>query len=399
MTGWIDQGTDRDGHRVTDSGRRRDGKRQRTATGATGTTPRSNVTATADSSDRAVVRSAMIDAPTRSDAMTGSDEGLGRRTARGVPGVVLRSYGLWYDVQLSGEPRVLLATIKGSLKRFRLRTDPVAVGDQVSVIDVGENEGQIEWRAPRTGVLSRPTRSAEAIEQVILANGDQVIFFFSLRFPEPHLRMLDRFLVLAEAQHLPPRIAINKLDLAAADPGPDGQPIGLDGARALAEEMFRDYRNVYPLHFLSVADGYGVEELRAALTGKVTAIAGPSGVGKSSLLNAIDPTGERLIGAVSAANRKGRHTTIGTQLYRIAPRTFVADTPGMRSLAMSAVPGEQLPECYPEFRPFLGQCYYDDCEHLDEPDCAVIAATGRGEIGRERYESYAALRREANETR
>ncbi len=311
--------------------------------------------------------------------------------------MVLRSYGLWYDVQLSGEPRVLLATIKGSLKRFRLRTDPIAVGDQVSVIDVGENEGQIEWRAPRTGVLSRPTRSAEAIEQVILANGDQVIFFFSLRFPEPHLRMLDRFLVLAEAQHLPPRIAINKLDLAAADPGPDGQPIGLDGARVLAEEHFRDYRNVYPLHFLSVADGYGVDALRAALTGKVTAIAGPSGVGKSSLLNAIDPTGERLIGDVSAANRKGRHTTIGTQLYRIAPGTFVADTPGMRSLAMSAVAGEQLPECFPEFRPVLGQCYYDDCEHLDEPDCAVIAATDRGEIGRERYESYAALRREANQ--
>ncbi len=341
----------------------------------------------------------MTDTPTLPDASTGSGEALGRQTPRGVPGIVLRSYGLWYDVQLSGEPRVLLATIKGSLKRFRLRTDPIAVGDRVSVIDVGENEGQIEWRAPRTGVLSRPTRSAEAIEQVILANADQVIFFFSLRFPEPHLRMLDRFLVLAEAQRLPPAIAINKLDLAAADPGPDGQPIGLDGARALAVETFRDYRDVYPLHFLSVADGYGVDELRAALTGKVTAIAGPSGVGKSSLLNAIDPHGERLIGDVSAANRKGRHTTIGTQLYRIAPLTFVADTPGMRSLAMNAVPGEDLPECYPEFRPLLGQCYYDDCEHLDEPDCAIIAATDRGEIGRERYESYAALRREANETR
>ncbi len=347
------------------------------------------------SSDRAVVRPAMTDAPVQ-PAMDGQPAAeLGRLSGRGLPGVVLRSYGLWYDVQLTGEPRVLLATIKGSLKRFRLRTDPVAVGDHVSVIDVGENEGQIEWRAPRTGVLSRLARETNDTEQVILANADQVIFFFSLRFPEPHLRMMDRFLVLAEARGLPARIAINKLDLAAAEPGPDGAPLGMGGARALAEATFRDYAGVYPLHFLSVAAGYGVDELRAALAGKVTAIAGPSGVGKSSLLNAIDPTGERLIGDVSAANRKGRHTTIGTQLYRIAPETFVADTPGMRALAMHAVPGEQLPECYPEFRPFLGECYYDDCEHLDEPDCAVIAAVAAGTISQERYESYAALRREA----
>ena len=321
-------------------------------------------------------------------------EGLGRQTPRGRPGVVLRAYGLWYDVQLADEPRVLLATMKGSLKRYRLRTDPVAVGDRVSVIDVGENEGQIEWRAPRTGVLSRLARNTGDIEQVILANADQVVFAFSLRFPDPHPRMLDRFLVLAEARGLPARVAINKLDLAATDPGRDGMPIGLDGARAMAEDMFREYRGVYPLHFLSVEDGYGIDEFRAMLAGKVTAIAGPSGVGKSSLLNVIDPVGERLIGHVSEANRKGRHTTIGTQLYRIGPETFVADTPGMRSLAMNAVPAGELPDCYPEFRPFIGQCYYDDCEHVDEPDCAVIAAAERGEIGPERYEGYAALRRE-----
>lgn len=346
----------------------------------------------------------MADAPSvlTGDAPNDNPD-LGRRSARGQDGVVLRSYGLWYDVQLTGEARVLLATVKGSLKRFRLQTDPIAVGDHVSVIDVGENEGQIEWRAPRRGVLSRLARDTREQEQVILANADQVIFAFALRFPEPHLRMLDRFLVLAEARGLPARIMINKLDLAAAEPGPGtqvpGEPIGMDGARALAETTFADYVGVYPLHFVSVVTGDGVDELRAALTGKVTAIAGPSGVGKSSLLNAIDPEGERLIGAVSSANRKGRHTTIGTQLYRIAPGTFVADTPGMRSLAMHAVPAEQLPDCYPEFRPFLGACYYDDCEHLDEPDCAVIAATGRGEIARERYESYAALRREAEADR
>lgn len=391
---------------MTAGGRRRGGRRNGPdAGGRQGGGRHREETVPATSSRRAVVRSALADAPslTAGDDAPNDNPDLGRRSARGQDGVVLRSYGLWYDVQLTAEARVLLATVKGSLKRFRLQTDPIAVGDHVSVIDVGENEGQIEWRAPRRGVLSRLARDTREQEQVILANADQVVFAFALRFPEPHLRMLDRFLVLAEARGLPARIMVNKLDLAAAESGPGtqvpGEPIGMDGARALAEATFADYARVYPLHFVSVVTGDGVDDLRAALTGKVTAIAGPSGVGKSSLLNAIDPEGERLIGAVSSANRKGRHTTIGTQLYRIAPGTFVADTPGMRSLAMHAVPAEQLPECYPEFRPFLGACYYDDCEHLDEPDCAVIAATHRSEIARERYESYAALRREAEADR
>ena len=343
-----------------------------------------------------MARQSLAEAPSRPTTDPDAGEGLGRRTARGLAGVVLRAYGLWYDVQLLDEPRVLLATIKGSLKRVRLRTDVVAVGDHVSVIDVGESEGQIEWVAPRTGVLSRLARNTRDTEQVILANAEQVVFVFALRFPEPHPRMLDRFLVLAEVRGLPARVAINKIDLAASDFGPDGQPIGIDGALALAAETFRDYAGVYPVHLLSVADGVGLGELRAALDGKVSAIAGPSGVGKSSLLNALDPAGDRLIGDVSAANRKGRHTTTGTQLYRIGPQTFVADTPGMRALAMHAVPPDKLPECYPEFRPFLGQCYYDDCEHLDEPGCAVreAVARGRGEISQGRYDSYAALRRE-----
>lgn len=295
-------------------------------------------------------------------------------------------------MQLFDEPRVLLATVKGSLRRERRRTDIVAVGDHVSVVDVGEGEGQIEWVAPRRGVLSRLARHTTDVEQVILANADQVLFAFALRFPEPHLRMLDRFLVLAEARNLPARIVVNKLDLAADDMSPDGVPLGMDGARALAETMFRDYIGVYPMHFLSVEKNYGVEELRGVLEGKVSVIAGPSGVGKSSLLNALDPAGERLIGEVSEANRKGRHTTVATQLYQIGPGTFLADTPGMRALAMHGVPAEELPNYFPEFRPFMNDCYYEDCAHIDEPDCAIMDAVERGEISKARYESYVALR-------
>lgn len=341
------------------------------------------------------MRHALDEAPTFTSTEQPEADGAGgwgRISAAGRPGVVLRAYGKWYDVQLLDEPRVLLATVKGSLKRERRRTDLVAVGDRVSVIDVGEGEGQIEWVAPRRGVLSRPARNTTDVEQVIMANADQVLFVFALRFPEPHLRMLDRFLVLAEDRQLPARIVVNKIDLAADDLSPDGIPLGLEGARHLAEDLFRDYLGIYPVHFISVKEGYGLAELREALEGKVSVVAGPSGVGKSSLLNALDPAGERLVGAVSEANRKGRHTTVGTQLYRIGPGTFVADTPGMRALAMHGVAPENLPNCFPEFRPYMDECYFEDCAHIDEPDCAVIAAVERGEISRARYESYVALR-------
>ena len=304
----------------------------------------------------------------------------------GLPGVVIRAYGKYFDVQLHDEPRVLLCTVRGALKRERRRTDLIAVGDRVWVSDVGEGEGQIEAIAPRTRVLSRLARLTEDVEQVILANPDQVLFLFAVREPEPHRRMLDRFLVMAEARGLPAIVGVNKMDL-------DG-PAPADG-RSRAEAIFGDYRRYYPVRFLSVVTGRGLDELRADLVGKVTAVAGPSGVGKSSLLNALDPTGNREVGAISAATGKGRHTTSATRLYRIAgeAETFVADTPGIRALALYGVPTETLDECFPEFRSYLGRCFYADCTHLHEPGCAVREALAEGAFSQARYESYAALRR------
>ena len=123
-------------------------------------------------------------------------------------------------------------------------------------------------------------------------------------------------------------------------------------------------------------------------------MAGPSGVGKSSLLNALDPEGRRVVGDISSATGKGRHTTTATQLYRIAedPPTFVADTPGIRSIMFHGVPPEELPRCFPEFRPYLGECFYPDCTHVHEPDCAVREAVDGGAIPIQRYESYVSLR-------
>jgi ribosome biogenesis GTPase len=302
-------------------------------------------------------------------------------TAR--PAVVVRAFGKYFASELRDEPAVLLATVRGSLKRQRRRTDLVAVGDRVWVTDVGEGEGVIEAVEPRVRVLARLARGTEDVEQVILANPDQALFLFAVREPEPHRRMLDRFLVLAESRRLPAIIGINKVDLDC----PEGD------RPSRVEEIFGDYLAIYPVVRTSVVTGEGLDELRSCLDNKVTAIAGPSGAGKSSLLNVLHPEVTRTVGEISTATGKGRHTTTATQLYRLGPETYVADTPGIRALALQGVTPEELDWCYPELRPYLGACFYADCTHLHEPGCAVIAAVESGAVSRHRYESYATLRR------
>lgn len=300
------------------------------------------------------------------------------------PGYVVRAFGKFFSVQLRDEPRALLSTVRGSVRRERRRTDLVAVGDRVWVTDVGEGEGQIEAVEPRTSVLARLARRTEDTEQVILANPDQALFLFAVRHPEPHLRLLDRFLVLAESRNLPAIVGVNKIDRDEGEPGE---------AERCAREFFHDYEAVYPVEFLSVKRGDGLERLRARLTGKLTVVAGPSGAGKSSLLNRLDPGRERTVGEISQATGKGRHTTTATEIFRVDQTTYVADTPGIRALALHGIAPEELDECFPELRPFLDGCFYADCTHLHEPGCAVRAALAAGDIPPARYESYASLRR------
>jgi ribosome biogenesis GTPase / thiamine phosphate phosphatase len=302
-----------------------------------------------------------------------------------LPGVVVRAYGKFFTVALA-DGRELLSTVKGVLKRHRRGTDLVAVGDRVFVRDVGEGEGRIESVEPRTRTLSRLARHTNDVEQIILANPDQALFLFAVRNPEPHLRLLDRFLVMAESRSLPAIIGVNKMDLDVS--GADDEP-------SLARSLFDGYRDIYPVYYLSAKTGQGIAELRQALNGKITAVAGPSGVGKSSLLNVLDPTRDRAVGAISAATGKGRHTTTATVLHRIPDeaQTFVADTPGIRALSLQGVASDELDQFFPEMRPYFGQCRYADCSHVSEPGCAVQAAVDAGKVQRARYESYVSLRR------
>ncbi len=323
----------------------------------------------------------------RSDARTvaGGAETSRPLPAEARPGTIIRAYGKFFDVAPRDGGPPLLSTVRGGLKRERRKTDLVAVGDRVMVTDLGGGEGQIERVEPRVRTLGRLARQTDDVEQVILANPDQALFLFAPREPTPHLRMLDRFLVLAESRQIPALIGVNKIDLD--DPTPDGG--------SLAHALFDVYEAHYPVFYLSAATGEGVPALREALAGKITAVAGPSGVGKSSLLNRLDPEGARAVGALSVATGKGRHTTSATILRRIPGMsdTYVADTPGIRSLALHGVPPVELDAFFPEFRPYLGTCFYPDCTHLHEPGCAVQEAVAEGVIPRARYDSYAALRR------
>jgi ribosome biogenesis GTPase / thiamine phosphate phosphatase len=313
---------------------------------------------------------ARIAAPlTRQDARR-----LGRDAL--LPGTVLRARSGFYTVDTDDGP-TLEARLRGALKRERRATDLAVIGDRVLVQRLPDGTGVIEAVEPRLNRFSRrqPGPRGTWKEDVLLANLDQVLVVFACAHPTPHLRMLDRFLVVAEHNEIPAVIVANKVDL-----------VGLSAAEAI----FAIYRTVgYALHLVSAREGIGVEEVAEQLAGSVSVVTGPSGVGKSTLLNAIQP-GLRIETAdVSEAIGKGRHTTTAAELHRLeAGHGYVADTPGLRELGLWQIPPEELAWCFPEFRPHLGSCGFNDCRHLTEPRCAVRAAVAAGEVSESRHDSY-----------
>ena len=261
------------------------------------------------------------------------------------------------------------------------RTMKLAVGDEVTLErDERDESWVISEIAPRRSQLARRAPGGGYGERVVAANVDQVVVVFAAARPEPHPRMLDRFLVIAEANELAARIVINKVDL-----------VGEDTAAA----RFADYERAgYPLHFTSVARGIGVEPLRDALAGRSSVLTGPSGVGKSSMINALFPGLGLRVGEISASVNKGRHTTVGGFAHPLPGGGFVIDTPGLREVGMWSVPSEHVDRLFPELRPWLEQCRFADCSHVIEPDCAVRDAVQRGDLSAARYDSYQRLRDE-----
>jgi len=296
---------------------------------------------------------------------------------RDYPGLIVRSQSGFFTVQTDNG--MLTCHLRGRLKQGKHVGDIAAVGDRVQVTCQSDGTGSIEAVEPRRSSLVRlDPRPQGVYQQVILANPDQAVFVFACARPTPRLRMLDRFLVIAEKQGLPAVIIANKIDLVG---------------REQAEKMFGFYPAIgYPVIYACAYTGQGVEELRGRMTGKVSALAGPSGVGKSSLLNAVQPGLGLAVREISEAFQKGRHTTSVRQLFPLDGGGYVADTPGMRSLVLWDTEPEELDGYFPELAPLVAKCQFSDCNHKTEPGCAVREAVKAGRVHPQRYDSYLRLR-------
>ncbi|HEY8309157.1 MAG TPA: ribosome small subunit-dependent GTPase A [Gemmatimonadaceae bacterium] len=291
--------------------------------------------------------------------------------------------GVWQVRIDTGELRE--ASLRGRLKLVSDSGVKLSVGDNVRVLEAERGDGwMITEIIPRFSQLARREPGGRAGERVVVANLDQVVVVFAAANPEPHPRMLDRFLVIAEANSLVSRVVINKSELA---------PESTTRAR------FADYEAAgYPVHFTSVVQHVGLEELHVALDGRTSALSGPSGVGKSSLMNSLYPGLNLRVGEISESVNKGRHTTVGAVMHPLPRGGYVADTPGLREVGVWGLDPVDLPDCFPEFRPFIHDCRFGNCSHLSEPGCAVIAAVAAGAVSAARYDSYSKLRVELEET-
>ena len=293
-------------------------------------------------------------------------------TKRGLI-VKAQSGFFWVD---TGEG-IIVCQLRGKLKQGRAIGDIATLGDHVTITVLDDGSGVVENVAERKQALVRlDPRPQGEYQQVLLANADQVVFVFACANPNPKLRMLDRFLVIAEKQGIPIVIVANKIDLVEN-----------------AKDSFNLYENIgYRVIYTSAKTGEGLEELREVLRNKISALAGPSGVGKSSLLNELQPGLGLAVNEISKVMNKGRHTTVTRQMFAFEGGGYVADTPGWKSLALWDTEAAEIDAYFPELRDLVPHCQFSDCTHIHEPGCAVRAALQAGAIHPERYDSYLRLR-------
>jgi len=300
-----------------------------------------------------------------------------------LQGLIIKAQSGFFTVEIA--PRrhsdagqgFIVCQLRGKLKQGRATGDIAALGDKVRITVLEDGSGVIEEVEERKQAIVRlDPRPQGEYQQVLLANADQAVFVFACAHPRPKLRMLDRFLVIAEKQGVTPIIVANKVDLVDAP-----------------KDIFCMYEDIgYRVIYTSTQTNEGIDELKSALAGKISAFAGPSGVGKSSLLNVLHPKLDLEVGEVSQAMKKGTHTTVTREMFALEGGGYVADTPGWKSLALWDTEPEEMEAYFPELRDLVQDCQFSDCTHTHEPKCAVLAAVKDGRVHPERFESFLRLR-------
>ncbi|MBR2025594.1 MAG: ribosome small subunit-dependent GTPase A [Alistipes sp.] len=289
-----------------------------------------------------------------------------------IEGLVMRATGSWYEVLHEGE--ILRCRMRGKLRLRGVRsTNPIVVGDTVACECGEDGEWVIVDIAPRHNYIIRRASNLSKESHIIAANIDRAMLVVTLVEPVTATEFVDRFLVTCEAYKVPVTILLAKIDL-------------------LSEEAIAEFHRIYEgagyeVIDISATQGIGVERVKEMLTGKTTLLSGNSGVGKSTLIGAIDPTIEIRTGEISDSFHKGKHTTTFSTMYRTADG-FIIDTPGVKGFGLIDIDDKELWHYFPEMISRAGECRFFNCTHTHEPHCAVVAAVESGEISYSRYESY-----------
>lgn len=305
-------------------------------------------------------------------------------------GLVVKDQSGFFEVEAE-DRHTYTCRLRGRLMEEAHSSDIAAIGDRVKISVQDANTGTIEEVLERSSVLSRAARTegkrgagASEREQVIIANADQAIFVFAAAEPSPNLKMLDRFLVAGEQSDIDHLIiVVNKIDLE--------DPTNVAGLFAAYQKMG------YEVLYTCAIEGKGVEELRDLLADRISVFTGPSGVGKTSLLNAIQPGLGRAVKAVSGFHAEGVHTTRDSELIKLENGGYIADTPGIRTLTFWDIEPEELDGYFVEIAELVEDCRFNDCTHTDEPGCAVREAVRTGKVAPSRYKNYIGFREELEE--